>query len=122
MKRNHYPEYNFIKTFFVALTRFLSTTSPDIATYEEVKKVPNNPKTILIDVREPQELVDTGIVPASINIPLGKVQEYLSGLSDSDFAKMFNRSKPTTDNELIFMCKIGKNLIFLKKISSIFHT
>lgn len=40
-----------------------------IATYEEVKDLPNHKEKLLIDVREPQELIDTGVIPTSINIP-----------------------------------------------------
>lgn len=40
-----------------------------IATYEEVKELPNHPEKYLIDVREPAELVETGQIPTSINIP-----------------------------------------------------
>lgn len=37
--------------------------------YEEVKDLPNHPKKTLIDVREPSELQETGIIPTAINIP-----------------------------------------------------
>lgn len=40
-----------------------------IVTYEEVKDLPNHPEKWLIDVREPSELIETGIIPTSINIP-----------------------------------------------------
>lgn len=40
-----------------------------IATYEEVKDLPNHPEKLLIDVREPTELAETGSIPTSINIP-----------------------------------------------------
>lgn len=40
-----------------------------IATYEEVKDLPNHPETLLIDVREPAEIAETGSIPTSINIP-----------------------------------------------------
>lgn len=40
-----------------------------IATYKEVKDLPNHKEKLLIDVREPQELKDTGVIPTSINIP-----------------------------------------------------
>jgi 3-mercaptopyruvate sulfurtransferase SseA len=40
-----------------------------IASYEEVKDLPNHKEKMLIDVREPQELIDTGVIPTSINIP-----------------------------------------------------
>lgn len=40
---------------------------------------------------------------------MGQVGEKLSkDYSDKEFQKMFHRSKPTFDTELIFMCKIGK--------------
>lgn len=40
-----------------------------IATYEEIKDLPNSPEKLLIDVREPHELENTGRIPTSINIP-----------------------------------------------------
>lgn len=40
-----------------------------IVTYEEVKELPNHPEKLLIDVREPDELNETGIIPTAINIP-----------------------------------------------------
>lgn len=39
------------------------------ATYEEIKELPSNPAKMLIDVREPKELEETGQIPTSINIP-----------------------------------------------------
>lgn len=43
-----------------------------IVSYEEIKDLPNHPAKILIDVREPNELQETGIIPTSINIPRKK--------------------------------------------------
>lgn len=40
-----------------------------IATYDEVKDLPNHPEKYLIDVRDPPELAETGQIPTSINIP-----------------------------------------------------
>lgn len=40
-----------------------------LASYEDVKAVKDDPKTLLIDVREPKELQETGVLPNSINIP-----------------------------------------------------
>lgn len=45
------------------------STMVEIATYEEVKDLPNHPEKVLIDVREPNELAETGQIPTSINIP-----------------------------------------------------
>lgn len=46
-----------------------------MATYEEVKNLPNHPEKLLIDVREPNELVETGFVPTAINIPRKLVKD-----------------------------------------------
>lgn len=40
-----------------------------IVSYDEVKDLPNHPEKVLIDVREPDELKETGIIPTAINIP-----------------------------------------------------
>lgn len=46
-------------------------------TYEEVKDLPNYPEKTLIDVREPEELKETGIIPTAINIPCKNLIEIL---------------------------------------------
>lgn len=51
------------------MIRQYSASAPDIATYDEIKKLPSKPNVLLIDVREPAELKETGAVPTSINIP-----------------------------------------------------
>ncbi|KFB52843.1 AGAP007534-PD-like protein [Anopheles sinensis] len=40
-----------------------------VATYEEVLDLPNHPEKLLIDVRNPNEIADTGKIPTSVNIP-----------------------------------------------------
>jgi 3-mercaptopyruvate sulfurtransferase SseA len=50
-----------------ALVRKMSSVA--IATYEEVKELPKHPEKLLIDVREPAEIAETGKIPTSINIP-----------------------------------------------------
>lgn len=40
-----------------------------IATYHDIKDLPNHPETLLIDVREPHELRQNGEIPDCINIP-----------------------------------------------------
>lgn len=37
--------------------------------YKNVKKATQNSSIYIIDVREPQELKDSGVIPNSINIP-----------------------------------------------------
>lgn len=49
--------------------RQFSVSPPEIVYYEEIKKLSQHPEILLIDVREPKELQETGVVPTSINIP-----------------------------------------------------
>lgn len=54
----------------IQLKRNLSSAvNMSIAVYEEIKDLPNHPEKTLIDVREPDELKQTGVIPTSINIP-----------------------------------------------------
>ncbi|XP_065362756.1 rhodanese domain-containing protein CG4456 [Calliphora vicina] len=77
-----------------------------MATYEEVKDVPNHPEVYLIDVRNKDELASTGALPGSINIPLSELGQAFE-LSDNDFKTQFNRAKPSQDAPLIFSCLKG---------------
>lgn len=43
--------------------------SVPIVTYETVKDLPNHPEILLVDVREVQEIKDSGAIPTSINVP-----------------------------------------------------
>jgi len=55
-----------------------------MATYEEVKDVPNHPEKYLFDVRNESELKETGVLPASINIPCEQLQSPgITGLMDT---------------------------------------
>ncbi|XP_017046914.1 rhodanese domain-containing protein CG4456 [Drosophila ficusphila] len=91
------------------LQRFYSSKPPviGIVDYDVVKKLPSEPQKLLIDVREPDELKETGQIPASINIPLGVVSQELSA-SEQLFKSKYGRDKPKPDTEIIFHCKIGK--------------
>lgn len=53
----------------------LNMSSVPIATFEEVKDLPNHPEKLLIDVREPAEIAETGVIPTAINIPCKSVAE-----------------------------------------------
>ncbi|XP_017037906.1 rhodanese domain-containing protein CG4456 [Drosophila kikkawai] len=77
-----------------------------MATYEEVKDVPNHPKKYLFDVRNETELKETGVLPASINIPLPELEKALN-LPNEEFTKAYGREKPSPDAVLIFSCKAG---------------
>lgn len=77
-----------------------------MATYEEVKDIPNQKDQYLFDVRNDSEIKETGTLPASINIPLPDLERALN-LPDELFFKTYGRSKPPIDAVMIFSCKAG---------------
>ncbi|GBP88614.1 Rhodanese domain-containing protein CG4456 [Eumeta japonica] len=81
----------------------------EIVSYEYIKQLKNRPNILLIDVREPQELKETGQIPSSINIPLGQIANELGPNVDRDtFKAKYGREKPEKNSEIIFHCRIGK--------------
>lgn len=53
----------------LSATPLIKMAEIKVATYDEIKDLPNHPEKLLIDVREPHELENTGRIPTSINIP-----------------------------------------------------
>lgn len=53
-----------------------------MATYTEVKSLEHCPDKLLIDVREPNELVEDGKIPFSINIPCELIKNSLRYFED----------------------------------------
>ncbi|KAL7949839.1 Rhodanese-like domain-containing protein [Trichoderma barbatum] len=63
-------------------------------------------KVVIVDVREPHELLDTGKIPGAINIPITTgVQSF--HVSDEDFEDMYGYARPPKDAALLFYCKAG---------------
>ncbi|XP_073820329.1 rhodanese domain-containing protein CG4456-like [Musca autumnalis] len=95
----------------VFLKHFCSQTSINnipIAKFEEIKQLKEYPNKMLIDVREPQELQESGKIPTSINIPLDQVITVLSHDTDaSAFKTKYGRDLPELKTELIFHCRSG---------------
>ncbi|XP_011187695.1 rhodanese domain-containing protein CG4456 [Zeugodacus cucurbitae] len=75
-------------------------------TYEEVKDVPNQPNTFVIDVRNKDELARTGVIPGAISVPMPDLEAAFQ-MSEIYFKTAFNRDKPSTETVLIFSCQAG---------------
>ncbi|KAK4881145.1 hypothetical protein RN001_004464 [Aquatica leii] len=75
--------------------------------YKEVKSIKDTKCALLVDVREPKELQETGVLPYSVNIPLGQLEHALNKLSNDEFKRLYGRLKPTLDYPLVFSCKSG---------------
>ncbi|EAS33979.3 rhodanese domain-containing protein [Coccidioides immitis RS] len=82
---------------------------------------PTSKPTIFIDVREPKELVSTGIIPSSLSIPLNSQPDALF-LTPDEFLTRFGFSKPgipqatsngastdahAADADIVFYCRAG---------------
>lgn len=91
------------------MSNYSSGVNIPIVDYAEVKELPKHPEKLLIDVREPEEIKDTGLIPTAIAIPLGKVgQELASNVSSEEFEKKYGRAKPDSNSYIILHCRSGK--------------
>lgn len=61
---------------------------------------------ILIDVREPSELLETGTIPTSKNLPISTSPDAFF-LSPEEFEDKFGFERPGKDDEVVFFCKAG---------------
>lgn len=74
-----------------------------------VKKIAEEPEKLLIDVRTPAEIEETGRIPGSVNIPLDNLYNKLgSSTTKTEFISQFGRKKPSMTTQLIFSCRSGK--------------
>ncbi|XP_075159783.1 rhodanese domain-containing protein CG4456 [Haematobia irritans] len=97
----------FVVILQTTVRTFADTQLQDIATYEEVKDLPNHPEKFLIDVRS-RDMVDTdGAIPTSINIPFTELEDALM-MEDKDFKMKYGRDKPPKDATVIFSCLGGQ--------------
>jgi len=92
------------------LTAKMSSSKGNIkvVSYNFVEGVKDEKDILLIDVREPSELAETGIIPGSINIPLAEVENALKNLSSEEFFNRYGRQKPSKNFPLVFSCRSGK--------------
>ncbi|KAG5719342.1 Heat shock protein 67B2 [Termitomyces sp. T112] len=77
-------------------------------TYAELKPQTESPvpDTYLIDVREPDEVIQ-GMIPSAINLPLSVLGNSLH-LDPAAFFEKHGFKKPQKDQQLIFYCRSGK--------------
>ncbi|KAF8078387.1 endoplasmic reticulum protein [Lyophyllum atratum] len=76
--------------------------------YHELKPrtISPTPDTYLIDVREPDEVIQ-GMIPSAVNLPLSELGNSLH-LSPAAFLEKHSYEKPTKHQQLIFYCRSGK--------------
>ncbi|ETN46256.1 uncharacterized protein HMPREF1541_00440 [Cyphellophora europaea CBS 101466] len=81
------------------------STLYNFADMQEFSSAPE-PKRIIIDVREPGELLETGTIPTSKNIPVTTSPDAFF-LSPEEFEDKFGFERPGKDDEVVFFCKAG---------------
>ncbi|KAI9057183.1 Rhodanese-like protein [Trametes sanguinea] len=76
--------------------------------YEELKPktLQPSPDKYLIDVREPDEVVQ-GSIPSAVNLPLSVLSSALQ-LPPAQFKEKFGFEKPRPNQEVTFYCRSGK--------------
>ncbi|KAF4447119.1 hypothetical protein F53441_9264 [Fusarium austroafricanum] len=82
---------------------------PKAWNFEDIKKHLDKAEkgnVVIIDVREPRELFETGKIPGAINIPITTAAQSFH-IPEEDFEDMYGFQRPGKDKELLFYCKAG---------------
>uniref|UniRef100_A0A1B6G2F7 Rhodanese domain-containing protein n=1 Tax=Cuerna arida TaxID=1464854 RepID=A0A1B6G2F7_9HEMI len=75
--------------------------------FDQLNEARQKQDTVLIDVREKEELAQTGTIPGAHHIPVGEMAKALA-TPDEEFKKMYKFPKPAQDSNVIFSCRSGK--------------
>ncbi|XP_031849897.1 rhodanese domain-containing protein CG4456 isoform X2 [Nomia melanderi] len=76
--------------------------------YKDILEAQKDDSVLIIDVREQNEIDETGKLPGSIHIPMGDVSNALLTLSEKDFKNKYDKKKPSKDTKIILSCRSGK--------------
>jgi len=80
-------------------------TAPKVIEAEEILEGAKDGSVVVVDVRQPEELVETGAIPGSRNIPLGDFERAFS-LSPEEFRSAYGFPKPSPSS-LAISCRSG---------------
>ncbi|KAL6108795.1 uncharacterized protein ACO6RY_12063 [Pungitius sinensis] len=88
------------------LRRFSAAPSSTSVSYEQLKRLLAGREAVVIDVREPWELREYGLIPGSINVPLGQVNTALQ-LAPEEFHEKYGGGMPQQTDNVVFTCLAG---------------
>ncbi|KAM4772073.1 thiosulfate sulfurtransferase/rhodanese-like domain-containing protein 3 [Rhinophrynus dorsalis] len=83
-----------------------STVAAQTVQYEELKNLLKEEGVFLIDVREPWEVKEYGVIEGSLNIPMGDLAPALQ-MSPEDFEEKYHKKMPEKSSTLVFSCLAG---------------
>ncbi|WYZ45430.1 hypothetical protein EsH8_VIII_000746 [Colletotrichum jinshuiense] len=84
-----------------------SATGSKLWDFEQVAELAKDPKdVVIVDSREPGELVETGRIPTAINIPVATAPDSFH-ISEEEFEDRYGFPRPGQDAELVIYCKAG---------------
>ncbi|XP_047216740.1 thiosulfate sulfurtransferase/rhodanese-like domain-containing protein 3 [Girardinichthys multiradiatus] len=98
--------YGGFKSAEFQLRRFSSEARNTDVSYERLKQLLSYGKAVVVDVREPWELREYGLVPGSVNVPLGQVNTALQ-LDPEEFREKYDGVMPTRTDKIVFLCLAG---------------
>ncbi|CAB0043063.1 unnamed protein product [Trichogramma brassicae] len=84
------------------------SNKPKNLNYEDILEAQKKDEILIIDVREDDEIRETGKLPGSIHIPMGEVAHVLTTVSSQDFKDKYSHEKPSQDTQIILSCRSGK--------------
>ncbi|PBC28947.1 Heat shock protein [Apis cerana cerana] len=94
--------------------KIMSEESYDVG-YSDILRAQKDRDILIIDVREKEEIGETGKIPGSINIPMSDVENTLINFSNKDFKNKFNKEKPSKNTKIIFCCRAGRRSGIIQK-------
>lgn len=68
----------FVNQYHTSVVRLGKSESSNV-TYEDLLKLKGKKETVLIDVREPEEILETGKLPGSTHIPCKQIWTHSTG-------------------------------------------
>ena len=89
-----------------AASTYSSDPLPAEVTFKEFEEYRTLEKSLIIDVREPEELEKVGKVPGAVNCPLGDVAAAFDK-SAEDFQRTYGREKPDIEDQIVALCAVG---------------
>ncbi|XP_076261033.1 rhodanese domain-containing protein CG4456-like isoform X2 [Rhynchophorus ferrugineus] len=77
--------------------------------FETISKAIEDGSSLVIDVRQPEELIEMGKIEGAINIPLDQVEDALGpDVTNEEFKKLYSVDKPDKNTPIIFTCRSGR--------------